>query len=400
MVVIAAPVLFIHFLLVKMATPSATTSIEGLVQQQLLHQHQPADPADSLLIDSMEACFKAFDKDSDGLMTFTDFGTLCRTLFRNQLGKAYVIEDKTVEDMFNVFDVNQDSYIDFQEFHFCWKYWIKPIVRPVSALIVVDVQNDFIRGSLSLSNCPAQQDGLDVLTPINKMLETVPFDCVFYSLDWHPDNHVSFIENVNLRKTHPSSKVTASEAAVYDTITYEGPLINPVIEQKLWPKHCVQTSWGSELHQDLKVMENGIFIHKGTHPDIESYSAFWDNNKIMQTNLYTIMKQKKITDFYVCGLAYDVCVGATASDSLEHGFRTILVEDACRGISVDNMGTTRKGLADRHALVVSSSEVKDMVQGRDRRAELGYFKATRLRPNKRDNLDSPAGSPMSDIMLL
>jgi len=156
-VVIAAPVLFIHFLLVKMATPSATTSIEGLVQQQLLHQHQPADPADSLLIDSMEACFKAFDKDSDGLMTFTDFGTLCRTLFRNQLGKAYVIEDKTVEDMFNVFDVNQDSYIDFQEFHFCWKYWIKPIVRPVSALIVVDVQNDFIRGSLSLSNCPAQQ---------------------------------------------------------------------------------------------------------------------------------------------------------------------------------------------------------------------------------------------------
>ena len=56
-------------------------------------------------------------------------------------------------------------------------------------------------------------------------------------------------------------------------------------------------------------MENGIFIHKGTHPDIESYSAFWDNNKIMQTNLYTIMKQKKITDFYVCGLAYDVCVG-------------------------------------------------------------------------------------------
>ena len=56
-------------------------------------------------------------------------------------------------------------------------------------------------------------------------------------------------------------------------------------------------------------MENGIFIHKGTHPDIESYSAFWDNNKIMQTKLFEHMKQKKITDLYVCGLAYDVCVG-------------------------------------------------------------------------------------------
>jgi len=144
-------------------------------------------------------------------------------------------------------------------------------------------------------------------------------------------------------------------------------------------------------------MENGIFIHKGTHPDIESYSAFWDNNKIMQTKLFEHMKQKKITDLYVCGLAYDVCVGnyrtnwktqhscwnlltsksdtyqnefltlnwniscwilgATANHSLEYGFRTILVEDACRGVSLEDMGSTRQSLTDQNALVVTSSEV-------------------------------------------
>jgi len=349
--------------------------------------------------DSMEACFKAFDADRDGLMTPVDFAMLCRTLFRNQHGKAYTIEKKALDDMFSVFDINQDGYIDFQEFHLCWKHWIKPIVRPVSALIVIDVQNDFISGTLSLSNCPAQQNGIEVLKPINTMLETVPFERVFYSLDWHPDDHVSFIENVHLRKVHPSSKVSASEAMVYDTIIYEGPPINPVIVQKLWPRHCVQTSWGAELHPDVRVIENGVFIHKGTHPDIESYSAFWDNNKIMQTKLFDAMKENKITDLYVCGLAYDVCVGATASHSLEYGFRTVLIEDACRGVSMEDMGNTRQCLTDQLALVVTSSEVLDMVQGRDRRPELGYFRAMRLRPNgKSGGGCSPVASPRDEIL--
>jgi len=104
------------------------------------------------------------------------------------------------------------------------------------------------------------------------MLENVPFDVVFYSLDWHPENHVSFIENVFCRKFHSSSKVfkkllkfffllvilkliiraqiRAEDAQVYDTVVFEGPPIN---EQKLWPKHCVQNSWGAELHSSVKV---------------------------------------------------------------------------------------------------------------------------------------------------
>ncbi|XP_032799639.1 uncharacterized protein LOC116936568 [Daphnia magna] len=355
----------------------AAASDEGQLVE-LLDQEHPAvvDINNGSFPSDMEACFKAFDKDNDGLMTLSDFAALCRTLFRNEQGKAYAIEDCRLQEMFDVFDRNQDGYVDFQEFAFCWKQWIKPIVRPISALIIVDVQNDFITGSLSISNCPAQQNGQDVLKPTNKMLETVPFEVVFYSLDWHPENHVSFIENVGKRKLHPTSQKKAEEAVLYDTVIFEGPPLN---EQKLWPKHCVQNSWGAELHSAVKVLDNGIFVHKGIHPDIDSYSAFWDNNKMSKTPLASLLQKKKITDLYVCGLAYDVCVGATASHSLEHGYRTILVDDASRGISLDDIHHTRDSLAEKNAVVVHSSQVKDMVEGRDRRPELGYFQALRLR---------------------
>ncbi|XP_046633855.1 nicotinamidase-like [Daphnia pulicaria] len=368
-----------------MAEPCSSSSSDLIASDegqlaQLLDQDQqhPAvdDTNDDTLLANMEACFKAFDKDSDGLMTLSDFAALCRTLFRNEQGKAYAIEESRLQEMFDVFDRNQDGYVDFQEFAFCWKHWIKPIVRPVSALIIVDVQNDFITGSLSISQCPAQQNGQDVLKPTNKLLETVPFEVVFYSLDWHPDNHVSFIENVGKRKLHSSSQKKAEEAVTYDTVVFEGPPLN---EQKLWPKHCVQNSWGAELHPAMKILENGILVHKGVHPDIDSYSAFWDNNKMSKTDLGSLMQKKKITDLYVCGLAYDVCVGATARDSLEHGYRTILIDDASRGISVDDILHTRDIITEKNGLVVHSSQVKDMVEGRDRRPELGYFQAMRLR---------------------
>jgi len=80
-------------------------------------------------------------------------------------------------------------------------------MKPVSAFIIVDVQNDFISGSLSLLNCPAGQDGAEVVPVINKLLDTVPFDLVVYTKDWHPDDHISFVENVNLRPLTKACKV-------------------------------------------------------------------------------------------------------------------------------------------------------------------------------------------------
>ena len=113
--------------------------------------------------------------------------------------------------------------MSMQEFVYCWNGWITKvelgiadssiiksdlqIVKPRSAFVIVDVQNDFISGSLAIKNCPAGQNGEEVVPPINRLLDTVPFTMHCYSLDWHPADHISFIDNVKMRKLSPESKV-------------------------------------------------------------------------------------------------------------------------------------------------------------------------------------------------
>ena len=118
-----------------------------------------------------------------------------------------------------------------EEYTFCWNNWVKKVVRPVSSLIIVDVQNDFISGTLSISNCPAGQNGEEVVAPINKMIDTVPFDEFYYSLDWHPEDHISFYENVHTRKLDAESAIQdPAKANVFDLVVFEGP---PKTEQIL-----------------------------------------------------------------------------------------------------------------------------------------------------------------------
>ena len=90
-----------------------------------------------------------------------------------------------------------------------------------------------------------------MVAPINKLIETCPFDLICYSLDWHPSDHISFFENVANRTLDPSSAITdAGRTKVGDVVVFTGP---PKTEQKLWPAHCIQESWGSEFHKDLIV---------------------------------------------------------------------------------------------------------------------------------------------------
>ncbi|OXA52901.1 nicotinamidase [Folsomia candida] len=332
----------------------------------------------------MENCFLAFDTDGDGCLNYQEFAVLCRALFRNERDKPYHIEPKSLKEMFDTFDINHDGLIDEKEFESCWQKWIRKIVRPITALVVVDVQNDFISGSLSISNCPAKQNGEEVVEPINRLLDSVEFDSVYYTLDWHPENHISFLDNINQRKLHFSSKIpNPDDAKLYDTVTFEGP---PVMEQRLWPRHCVQNSWGAKMHENLKIIEGSPFIYKGTNPDVDSYSAFWDNFKLSQTALITELESKGVTDCYVCGLAYDVCVGATAFHAVELGYRTVLIDDACRGITLEDIQATKQKLNEHHGVVIHSDQVKDMVQGRDRHPELGLKLAFEIRKQlKRQN---------------
>ncbi|XP_071569060.1 uncharacterized protein Naam [Temnothorax nylanderi] len=324
----------------------------------------------------MDACFNAFDKDRDGFLSISEFDLICRALFRNDRGKIYGLEEDQLREVYSIFDLKGDGLIDREEFEVCWNRWIKICTRPKGAFLIVDVQNDFITGSLNIKQCAAQHDGSEVIDPINRLLETVPFDAVFYSLDWHPVDHVSFIDNLHLREVDISSNISKEAARVYDTVTFQGP---PLLKQRLWPRHCVQDSWGAELHKDLKIVDNAIKIYKGTNPEVDSYSVFWDNKKLTETTLSSQLQEKGATDIYICGLAYDVCVGATAVDALTSGYRTILIDDCSRGVDLVDIEKTKATVIGSNGVIVNSTQVKGMVEGRDRRPELGYKLALEIK---------------------
>lgn len=193
-----------------------------------------------------------------------------------------------------------------------------------------------------------------IIEPINRILDDIDFDTVFYSFDWHPSDHISFIDNIKLRSLHETSPIDAKSAKVYDTVLFDG---ETPMRQCLWPRHCVQDTWGAELHKDLKIIENSIKVYKGTNPDVDSYSMFRDNQKIAETTLGAQLRARGITDIYVCGIAYDVCVGDTAIDSISSGYRTILVEDCCRGIDLENIEKVSKTITSLGGVIISSEQV-------------------------------------------
>ncbi|CAF4833039.1 unnamed protein product, partial [Rotaria sp. Silwood1] len=203
-------------------------------------------------------------------------------------------------------------------------------LSPIYALLVIDVQNCFISGTLALSNSPARQNGAEVVPIINHLLETIVFDYIVYSYDWHPVNHISFVDNLRNRTRYIKGGYNAS-IQVYDTVTYTGPKYET--EQVLWPAHCIQNTDDAKLHLDLIVntdKNNIIHIRKGTDPDIDSYSAFADNIKVQKTVLDTELKKRNVTHVIVAGLALDFCVGATALDAMDLNYKTFVVEDASR----------------------------------------------------------------------
>lgn len=320
-------------------------------------------------------CFQHFSKNIEEGLNLKEFEELTRSLFCNENGQSYPIVPRMLADMFFVFDINKDGRIDRSEFKTVWNKWIKVILKPVSALIIIDVQNDFINGSLSVKNCPAQHNGEDVIPVINRLIDTIDFNVIIYSLDWHPDDHVSFIDNVRRRKVDRSSLITGEKAKTYDTIIFEG---TPKIEQKLWPKHCVQNTWGAEFHPDLKIIENAVIVHKGTNSDIDSYSAFWDNQKLSATKLDEELRNRGVTDVYICGLAYDYCVGSTTLHALELGYRTFLVDDASRGVDYKTIEKMKEKIVAMKGVIVNSDQVKNLTEGKDRRLELGYRTAMLL----------------------
>lgn len=176
------------------------------------------------------------------------------------------------------------------------------------ALIIVDVQNDFILGG-SL----AVKEGDQVVPVINSLQHK--FETVVATQDFHPANHGSFAAN------HPGK--TPGEFIDLNGLT-----------QILWPVHCVQGSRGAEFHKDLEIKNQITIFQKGMNPEVDSYSGFYDNARRGDTGLGDFLKEKGIRTVFVAGLALDYCVKFTALDAISLGFETYLIVDSTRAVNL------------------------------------------------------------------
>lgn len=183
-----------------------------------------------------------------------------------------------------------------------------------SALLIVDVQHDFLPGGAL-----AVAEGDTIVPIINKLQEKISF--IVATQDWHPREHESFAAN------HPGKN--------------SGEFIELAgVRQILWPVHCVQDTVGAAFHPELKTYNWRNIFQKGTNPKVDSYSGFFDNNRKGDTGLGDYLKNNGIRRVFVVGLAADYCVKFTVLDALSLGFDTYLIEDATKGVNLSPEDTT------------------------------------------------------------
>ena len=183
-------------------------------------------------------------------------------------------------------------------------------MRPATdALIVIDVQNDFCPGGAL-----AVAGGDEIIIQINSLMGD--FATVVLTQDWHPANHASFAAN------HPGAAPFSLTQMPY------GP-------QVLWPTHCVQGSHGAEFHQALRADPAQLIVRKGFRPQIDSYSAFFENDRSTATGLEGYLKNRSVTSVTLVGLATDYCVAYSALDAARLGFKATVLEGATRAIDLN-----------------------------------------------------------------
>ncbi len=203
----------------------------------------------------------------------------------------------------------------------------------MKALIIVDMQNDFMPGGAL--GVPAADELIPV---INRLIPK--FALVVATQDWHPPDHISFASN------HPGKKV--------------GDVVSAGdIEQILWPAHCVRNTHGAELAPSIDKDNFASFFYKGTDKNIDSYSAFFDNARRKSTGLGDFLKSRGVTDVYLAGVATDYCILYSAMDAVDLGFHVYVIADACRPINLDPHDEQRsfEGMAAKGAKIVMSKEI-------------------------------------------
>ena len=178
-----------------------------------------------------------------------------------------------------------------------------------TALLVIDVQNDFCpAGALEVAG------GNDIIPFINK--EMVKYDCIVLTQDWHPKEHSSFASNHEGKNPLELIKL-------------------PYGDQVLWPDHCLQGSKGADFHPELNIKQANAIIRKGSNPLIDSYSAFFENDRKTPTGLDGYFKSLEIEKINLVGLATDFCVNYSAQDAANLGYKVSVLDKMCRAVDLN-----------------------------------------------------------------
>ena len=181
-------------------------------------------------------------------------------------------------------------------------------LRPEDVLLAVDVQNDFCPGgALAVPN------GDEVVPLVNDLVERFPH--VILTQDWHTPGHSSFAS------AHAGRQPFETVQAAYG-------------EQVLWPDHCIQGTPGAGFHPGLRAARAELIVRKGFRRQIDSYSAFFENDRRTRTGLAGYLRDRGFKRIFLCGLATDFCVKWSALDARKEGFEAVVLEDACRAIDL------------------------------------------------------------------
>jgi len=191
---------------------------------------------------------------------------------------------------------------------------ITPIALTLQdALLVIDLQNDFCPAVAGRGGRLAVAGAHEIVPSINALAQR--FDHVILTQDWHPTRHISFAS------AHPGAEPFQTIAVPYGA-------------QTLWPDHCLQGSEGAAFHPALDVPHVELILRKGFRRDIDSYSAFLENDHETPTGLAGYLRERGLRRLFLCGLAYDFCVRFSAIDGKQLGFETLVIEDATRAVGL------------------------------------------------------------------
>src|SRR6201982_2679332 len=196
----------------------------------------------------------------------------------------------------------------------------------------VDIQNDFCPGGKL-----AVPRGDEVVPIVNRV--ATRFRHVVLTQDWHPPGHRSFASSHRGKRP-------------FETVTVDYG------EQILWPDHCVQGTAGAQFHDGLQIPHAELVLRKGSRPTIDSYSAFYENDRATPTGLAGYLRERGLRRVFLAGLAFDFFVRCAAEASHREGFEAVVIEDGCRGIDVDgSVAATHQRLAELGVRCVGAAEI-------------------------------------------